>query len=323
MIDKFVLKEVVNKLDGDYSSLKLLGGFNDSVYEVKVNDKSFVIKFFLMSQTNKSLIKGELDWINYLSENGMNVAKPVFPVQDNFIKEISENAYSYYYVIFEKVEGRFIDEEGWKENLIQNWGQAMGKMHNLAKNYKPSCDGSIKKWIDNDILIDPPSLITDLVLDKWNKYVEKIKSLPISEDSYGIIHNDLHHKNIYFNNGEVILFDFGDCEYSWFSYDISISLYHAIQRIPLDQEEYRLDFANKFMKNFMIGYKQENSIDYSWLKEIEFFLDYRHIYSYLYILKHLNINDTDNRLKEFLEGMKNRIEEGIPYLKGLNLEQFI
>lgn len=323
MIDNAVLKEVVDKFGGNYSTLKLLGGFNDSVYEVKVNNESFIIKFFLPSQTNKSLIRGELNWINYLAENGMNVAKPVFSLQDNLIEEVKENNTLYYYVIFEKVGGDFIDEKDWEKDLIVKWGRAMGKMHNLAKSYVVSTVGKIKDWKTTDILINPPREVSDSILEKWEEYVEKLKSFPTCKECYGIIHNDLHQGNLYFDNGEIQLFDFEDCEYNWFIYDISISLYHAIQGISLNQKEDNLNFATKFMKNFMQGYRLENNIADKWIEKIPFFLEYRQIYSYLYILKHLNRYNVDERVKEILEEMKYRIENGISYLQGFDIEQFI
>jgi Ser/Thr protein kinase RdoA (MazF antagonist) len=323
MIADAVLKKAVNKFSGDYSSLKLLGGFNDSVYEVKVNKKRFVIKFFFPSQVNKSLIKGRLDWINYLAENGMKVAKPVFSLQDNFIEEIKENDSLYYYVIFEKLEGDFIYEKDWKKNLIEKWGRAMGKMHNLAKDYAGSDKGKIKEWKANDIFTDPPRKATNFVLKKWEEYVEKLRSFPTCKECYGIIHNDLHYKNVYFHNGKVQVFDFGDCEYSWFVHDIAISLYHAIQVISSNNQKDKLNFATKFMKNFMNGYKVENNIDSKWIKKIPFFLDYRRIYFYLHMLKYLNIAETDENIKEILEGIKYRIENGISSLQGFKVEHVI
>ncbi len=102
MIKETILKKVVERICGDHSSIKLLGGFNDSVYEVVVNYKSYVLKFYLASQTNKSLLRGELDWISYLAKNEMNVAKPISSTQGNTIKEIQEDNSLYYYVLFEK-----------------------------------------------------------------------------------------------------------------------------------------------------------------------------------------------------------------------------
>ena len=323
MIKNIVLEKVINEVNGDYSSLKLLGGFNDSVYEVKINNHSFIIKFYLASQNNKSLIIGELDWINYLSKNGINVAKPVYSLQNNLIEEIKENDSLYYYVIFEKVEGNFIDDKNWDKNLIQNWGQSMGKMHNLAKDYQVLGKGQVINWAENDILIEPPTIASDSVLEKWKYYKEKLRNLPTHKECYGIIHNDLHHKNLFFNNGEVQLFDFGDIEYSWFSYDITISLYHSIQAISFSSEKEKLNFAYKFLINFIKGYKLENRISDEWINKINFFLDYRQIYSYLYFLKHLDIDNISKGIKGTLEKMKYRIENNVSYLQNFNAEHVI
>lgn len=323
MINNIILKKATKNVNGDYSSLKLLGGFNDSVYEVKINNKSFIMKFFLASKNKKSLIKGELDWINYLWENGMNVAKPVYALGSNFINEIKDNNLLYYYVVFEKVEGNYIDDKNWEKNLIQNWGQSMGKMHNLAKGYRALYEEDIINWTENDILLQPPKIASNLVLKKWNKYLEKLSNLPTSKEYFGVIHNDLHHKNILFNNEEVQLFDFGDIEYSWFSYDIAICLYHAVQGISFCSEKEKLNFAYKVLKKFIKGYKLENTISDEWIHKINFFLDYRQIYSYLYFLKHLDIGNINEDIKEILERMKYNIENDISYIQNFNIDHVI
>ncbi|KAB3529418.1 phosphotransferase enzyme family protein [Alkaliphilus serpentinus] len=321
MITVEVLKKVVDQYNGDDSTIKLLGGFNNSVYEFVINNQSFVIKFFCPSQRDKSYIKGELDWIIYLSEKGMKVAKPAFGIEGNYIHEIQRDKGVYYYVLFERVKGQFIDDLGWDNKLIESWGQAMGRLHTLAKNYKVSDDAKIYSWFETDIITTLPS--SDKVLIKWRQYIQRLKSLPTDKNCYGIIHNDLHHKNLYFENEEVILFDFGDCEHSWFIYDIAIALYHAIQGYPAVNEGERLEFANRFLKGFLKGYKLENTMEDHWLKELNFFLDYRQLYSYLYLLMHLDRKNIEGKLKNYLENMKYRIEKGIPYLKGFNPQAVI
>lgn len=319
MIDNKMLSSVVDKIGGDPSSLKLLGGFNNGVYEVKINNKDIILKFYLANQREKTLIKGELDWVNFLAQNGMNIAKPI-PFDDNsYIKEISRYDHLYYYVLFEKVTGKFINEESWDERLIEIWGHSMGKMHSLAKSYVAPTEGKIINWYESDIITEPPATASETILAKWGDYIKKVKDFSTSIDSFGVIHNDLHHQNIYFNNGSVQLFDFDACEYSWFIYDISISLYHAVQVVGSDEGK-RLDFATSFLRNFMNGYVKENKVFDSWIDEIEFFLDYRRIYSYLYILKHLKGDQMNERLKEILDDMKNKIEKDIPYLKGLKTQ---
>lgn len=313
MIGNETLLSVVKNIGGNPSSLKLLGGFSNGVYEVNIDNIAFVIKFYLASQRERPLIKGELDWVNFLAQNGMNVAKPISFKDDYYIKGITERGLSFYYVLFEKVTGKFIDKENWDESLIEIWGQCMGRMHNLAKKYVAPVGGIILQWHENDIITDPPANVSETILVKWNDYIKKLSKLSVSIDDYGIIHNDLHHKNLYFCNGSTKLFDFGDCEYGWYTYDIAISLYHAVQAIGSDAEK-RKSFANKFLTIFFKGYNSENITFESWEKEIKFFLNYRRIYSYLYILKHLKGEQIDERLDKALDDMKYHIENDIPYL---------
>lgn len=93
-------------------------------------------------------------------------------------------------------------------------------------------------------------------------YKEELGKLSKGRNCYGMIHHDLHHKNFYINNKEIVLFDFGDCECNWFVYDIAIVLYHALQVINGNDVQ-REDFALQFTKSFLKGYNTENQLDSS------------------------------------------------------------
>jgi amicoumacin kinase len=195
-------------------------------------------------------------------------------------------------------------------------GQTIGKLHALSKNYSP-VDKTVKQhWNMGSLFSGDFNEVSEVAVQKWNTFVGELSNLPKDKNSYGIIHNDLHQGNFYLHKNEIVLFDFGDCEYNWFIYDIAIVIYHAVQSIDENNNKGRKDFAQLFIKTFLDGYSTENNLDSYWLTKLQFFLNYRHIYSYIYFSDFLSIEQKNNRkVKEKLNNMKNKIERDVPYLE--------
>ncbi|MGE7057521.1 phosphotransferase enzyme family protein, partial [Paenibacillus glucanolyticus] len=130
---------------------------------------------------------------------------------------------------------------------------------------------------------------------------------PQDQDSYGIVHNDLHHNNFHVHNGEIVFFDFGDVSYHWFAYDIAIAIYHAVQTVP---EHRKAEFVARFFDSFLSGYLKENTLSADWIERIPFFIDFRNLYSYVYFSKFVDWNEMDESTRNYLLAMKADIESG-------------
>lgn len=326
-MDKSVLAKGAFKYNVDVSTLQLLGGFSNNVFECIRNGEKMILKFYPSSKYKKDSIYAEVDWINFLYSSGVNVTEPIYSANDKLIEVIRlENDEECYVVAFEKAKGTFIntaDTEIWNENFFYKLGKTLGKIHLLSKNYKLS-HKKIKKQDWNKSLLFTESLdhVSEIVVEKWEKFITDLNQLPINTDGYGMIHNDLHQNNYYIYNNEIILFDFGDCEYNWFIYDIAIVLYHSVQTIDENDREARNNFAIIFIKSFLQGYLEENKLDSYWLSKLPFFLNYRQIYSYIYFETFLNEEQKNiEKVIQILNRMKNNIEADVNYLD-LSFEDF-
>ena len=53
-----------------------------------------------------------------------------------------------------------------------------------------------------------------------------LDSLPKDDDCYGLIHADIHQGNFFVDeNDNITIFDFDDCHYHWFAYDLAVPLF--------------------------------------------------------------------------------------------------
>jgi Ser/Thr protein kinase RdoA (MazF antagonist) len=319
-VNKTILAKGATTFNADVSSLQLIGGFSNNVFECIRNDERVILKFYPSSKYNKDAIMAELDWIKFLFISGVNVTEPLHSNNNKLLEVIQLDPEEECYVLaFEKAKGTFINTSNsgtWNKDIFYKLGQTLGKIHLLAKEYQPS-DHTIKPnhWNTGVVFSEPIDYVSARVAAKWETFIHAINQLPMDIGAYGMIHNDLHPKNFHLYNNDIILFDFGDCEHNWFVYDIAIVLYHAIQSLSEEESQKRKGFAVHFLKSFLQGYFQENNLDKYWLTKLPFFLNYRHIFSYIYFQRFLNEDQKNNKkIKQILNTMKERIESDIPYI---------
>lgn len=307
MVNKAILFRACELLKVPFSETKLLGGYFDHVFEVK--NKPIILKMIQDDGNILSLIEAELDWIEYLSGHHVRVCKAL-PIIDNcYIVPLAEN---YYLVVYEKAKGQHVNvnhPEIWNSDLFENWGRTMGKMHALAKNYTPKT-ARRPDWYEHPLFHSELDFLDMEIQKRWNMYVKQLRELSTTSNAYGIIHHDLHQHNFFIDDKKnLILMDFGDCEYHWFVYDIAIVIYHAVQTCKIQGKE---AFAKGFFQSFMKGYELEHQLSSEWMQRLPFFIDFRQIYSYMYHMMYAN-HLNEGQVK-FLERMKLNIKSDTPYL---------
>jgi Ser/Thr protein kinase RdoA (MazF antagonist) len=312
MVASSILNQILNIFGCESSKLQLMGGYFNNVYELSL-EEPLVIKIFNKEICNEQLILSEIEWTQYLNDNEVNTVIPIMISTDSYINQLPSN---HYFVAYKKVKGEKLDvydNQTWNEKMFSVWGKNMAKMHCLAKSF----EGKYKRptWNDHEIYkldIDQMDL---KIQEKWETFFKEQETMAKTSNSYGIIHGDLHHHNILNNHGELTIIDFGDSEYNWFAYDVAISVYHAVQTV--NDANKRREFAKLFFNSFMDGYSQNFSVD-EILKNVDYYVDFRHLYSYVYHIQYSDKEKLNKGQLKYLQDMKLSLIDYESYL-GISL----
>ncbi len=162
------------------------------------------------------------------------------------------------------------------QEYFQNWGQVLGQMHRLTKTYKPLSE-SIRRpeWHTWEYYNGfPYAERLPVIQKKYDQLIAELHALPKDTDSYGLIHNDFNDGNftVDYDNGDITVFDFDDCCYFWFMYDIACAWEGGIGRIMFRPLAERQDFMDRYMEQVMEGYNRENTLSDDWLARLPLFL---------------------------------------------------
>jgi Ser/Thr protein kinase RdoA (MazF antagonist) len=307
------LEEAMRRYGISGEHIRELDGFENFIYEYAQASGEFILRVGHSGRRREALVLGEVEWINYLADRGAGVARAVRSKRGNLVEALDDGEGEHFLATaFVKAEGVLPREAGWSPDLFETYGHTLGRMHALTKLYKPSNPAWKRpEWDDpeiQDIEQNLPAGETG-VLECYHTLIEHLKTLPRDRDSYGLIHFDAHGYNFLVDrDGHITLFDFDDCSYGWFIYDIAIVLFYM-----LPGREDAAVFIEDFMSHFFKGYREENSLDPAWLAEIPQFLKMREIDLYAVIHRSYDVDNLkDLWCARFMDGRKARIEQGIP-----------
>lgn len=314
LFNDYIVDEACKKYDIELEKLQFIGGFQNFVYEYRQNNKEFILRFTHSSLRSIDLVEAELEWIHYLSDKGVSVSRPV-PSTKGSLFEVVDIGRSYFIVsLFEKAQGKKAQYPDCLHDidLFEKCGILTGKMHRMAKTYVPR--NKRHDWTQNYYLRNVDSFIplTQLqVLESYEDLINRIMNLDKDNDSYGLIHGDINVGNFFVDQGSITLFDFDECQYSWFVEDIAVQLYYLVYVFGDDSLDERNIQCQRFMEYFLKGYMKENTITDYWLKQIPLFLRLREIIVYTGMYRSFDMSNLDDWTKDYLTQSKRRIENGI------------
>ncbi|MFD0710914.1 phosphotransferase enzyme family protein [Paenibacillus sp. GCM10027626] len=312
MNEQWVRPLLRERLGCQPSSLNLIGGYHNNVYELSA-DEAIIIKVYNRMDTAAALVLAELEWTAYLHAHGVNTAEPLMLNHEAYIHPLDDQLY---FTAYKKIHGTPVDSQDqtiWNSRLFVKWGEGLGKMHALASAYQ----GKVPRmaWSDHPLYQFRHSHLDELIQEKWVKYCRELERMDKTKETYGLIHGDLHHHNfIVGSGGELIFIDFGDCEYHWFAYDIAIAVYHAA--LTVKDSNNRTAFARSFFSAFMEGYAKHRAVE-SCMSQIDFFINFRQLYSYVYHMHYLDQRTRTEQQSRALEELRHALLKEDSFLGSL------
>jgi Ser/Thr protein kinase RdoA (MazF antagonist) len=280
------------------------------IFTFNKNGKKYIIDFEPGWLPQRRQTRAELDFICYLAENNISVARPLKTINNELIISTQNNGKDFNITVFEMESGQFWDKndpDKWNNKIFFNWGKLMGDMHRLAKDYKRSNKYNIPDIFNRDYegwgsAFDCLKVYSE-IYKITKELLDEFITFPRDRDSYGLIHCDMHQNNFHIDGDKINLFDFGDNIYAWFALDIGIALFHALWWGRKNDKGN--DFTHAIIDNFIKGYLSVNHLSDFWLSKIPMFVKYRQISCF--VPWFFNPEDINDNQREWIHNIENDI----------------
>ena len=261
--------------------------------------------FFRVTQpTHRSIeqLQSELQWMFFLKEQGVHFAHPLKSNNLNLIETIEVDKDIFFVSAFARAKGiPLINEADFSEIRMQNWGKIIGDLHRVSQGHKvPSSTSKRPEWNE-----EGNHRITMNFCHNENEFHERftqlrnwMQSLEKNKNSYGLIHADLHHGNFFVDkNDKLTIFDFDDCHYNWFLYDLAVPIFTLSISLRKSHKEKIDELINWFVK----GYHKSGVLNENWLKKLPAFILYRHFTIYFWGVKNINHQELTPEAREWIK----------------------
>jgi Ser/Thr protein kinase RdoA (MazF antagonist) len=324
-----ILKHAITQFNlnsEDLNKFDAYEGCANLVYTCSRKNQPVILRVSYRQDRPMDQITAELDFINYLAENGVQIARSIYSCNDELVAKCYIDETPFYLVCFEKGRGMRVPDNAYRyradapiEEYFHNWGKVLGQMHRLAKAYLPK-NNQIRRpdWfqlharqLDIDATI-PFEL--QIVRDRVRSLLSEIADLPKDDHCYGLLHGDFNDGNftVDYSNGNMTVFDFDDCCYFWFVYELASAWEGGIGRTMYKGLEERKSFMDYYMNHVLEGYFSENELSTSWLDRIPIFIKLIQVEEFLYFVQYFH--DPDEEMQAPLRYLIKCIEEDLPYM---------
>lgn len=225
----------------------------------------------------------ECEFVRYLAENGARVANVISSVNDRLVEKIPCGGREFYVSLFEAAPGEQIAERWYQyiegrplSEYFFNCGAALGKLHQLAKRYKPSrrrhdfFDKFTPEYIKSLLSGYMPDLTEKLL-----SLLEELRALPKSDENYGLVHFDFSDGNymIDYATGDITVYDFDNACYFRYMYDLANLWAHGVGWCQFEPDaRKRRAFMDEYFAEVVKGYRSETEIADSELETLPLML---------------------------------------------------
>jgi Ser/Thr protein kinase RdoA (MazF antagonist) len=316
MMKLSTMKKIVSNVDEDWRSTfaeQLLEkwGFDEKEVYYYRGSANFIFVFKREGQwyflrcnesTERSVedYQSELEILQFLEGSSVYVTKPIRSKSGDLIETIPTELGIYHCVVFEALNGEQLEFEQLDENGFFSWGKALGQLHQAFKKLPISLKESRPSWRDHiQFIKDTVPVDEKSVYQELRQVEEWLAKLPVSKETFGLIHYDFELDNLKWNEKGVSILDFDDSVQHWFVADIAYAL--------RDLFEQDVDLNHPSFTQFMKGYTSETTVNIDVLSDLSWFMRLHRLVTFARLYRSLDTrNDETN--PQWLSDLINKFE---------------
>jgi len=264
------------------------GGRNDIYICSRGGEKKYVLRISATGDRTEEDYLAESEFVHYLAVGGALVAD-VIPSKNGLLVERIASANDtdkavVFVSLFEFAKGMLLSDNGYHyregaplTEYFYNTGKTLGAIHRLAKSFTPKhrrADYFDKFNMDyiGQLIPDEYAELKAAIADRIRQFGE----LPKTPDNYGLVHFDFCDGNYHvdLSNGDVTAFDFDNCCYCWYMFDLAHLWTHGVGWFMQERDAAkRKEGMEWYFKHILSGYRSETDVSEEELSKLPLYID--------------------------------------------------
>ncbi|MCR2805856.1 phosphotransferase [Paenibacillus sp. SCIV0701] len=284
-----------------------------------------ILRIAFLNDRSREDYLGELEYVRYLFEHGGSVANVISSRNGNLIEEISYQSHNYFICLFTQAKGKGLAENHYQyregaplTEYYFNCGKVLGKLHQLAKDYKPVhpryefTDRFNVEYIGKLL---PDSL--SLLKERLAELLHTLEGLDRSRESFGMIHFDYNDGNykIDFDTGQITVYDFDNSCFGWYMYDLADLWRSGTGWVAAEPDAgKRKAFMEDYFRTALEGYRSETRVDDALLEQLPLFIQAVLMENIVSEFEGMRNSSEEPECDEELSYLIKCLEDDIPYV---------
>jgi Ser/Thr protein kinase RdoA (MazF antagonist) len=268
----------------DRDSVRYFRASATFVFVFKREDQLSILRLAHASERTAEAIQAELAYLQHLAAQGVQVALPVRSLSGRWVESIPTTLGVFHAVVFEHLPGQHYDFDDMTLAQFTRWGSALGSLHRAAEGYSGAGRATIHDHLRMVEQLLPAH--EDAARRLLAELERQVAALPISDQTFGLIHFDFELDNLLWNDQQVGIIDFDDCAGYWFVADIAF----ALRDLFADDAE-QIDLTDARLRAFVAGYREMRAMADEELRQLPLFLRIHNLVTFAKLLRATDIEN--------------------------------
>lgn len=283
----------------------------DAVFKYSTNNyayifpgKPFMVRISMTAKKTRHEILSELMWVDDLKAFKKTICEPSPSLKGNILEEFEMDGKTYRASMFRTARGNMQAVQEMTPMYFVCVGDLLGTIH--AASIDQNQNGiHYKRKAMKDIFARQRQQVWDKIPEEiksrilsWEK---RVNALPETDEIYGLCHGDFHPQNFFVETNNIWVFDFDECVYTYFMYDIATFIQTTILQGFGAGQDLRQAIQEKLLPHFKYGYELSVKCEEEFWELLELFLCYRSAFTYmcLFEIDEIGVVDDLEQLKGF------------------------
>jgi Ser/Thr protein kinase RdoA (MazF antagonist) len=205
---------------------RLLGAWENFVFGVDDGSDAAILRVIEGCRRTAEEVHAELDFIEHLRGEDFPVPEVLSFEDGSKLLTIESAGREFIACLFREVPGRQISAAQILANPaeIEGWGRIIAELHRAGSSFK-SRGHRRKAWTANELIADRIHIdcLPEPFRMLFQSILTELRELRAGPDDFGLVHADLHGRNVLATATDRTVIDFDDACYHWYGYDIAVA----------------------------------------------------------------------------------------------------
>ncbi|GAC1407893.1 MAG: hypothetical protein NVSMB52_20990 [Chloroflexota bacterium] len=218
-------EELLGRFHHDPNSARHFRSSANFLFVFRAAGEPHFLRFVAASERPRSEIAAEIDLVNWLSETGILVARPVPSYDGRMVETIETMWGTYHAVVLPAVHGESWSIQEMGMDAFEKWGAALGQLHAAIARYRTA--EPVARKTSEQRLAAAFTTIVSLrpgVQEELDSLQSALHTLPTPPHPLPVIHGDFELDNLVWGPAGVGILDFDDCHVATPEADVAYAL---------------------------------------------------------------------------------------------------